>query len=89
VGTLADTVRQTQAEFIQSDLQLAFTFVEMAKTYRTLGRLDAAEQAVRHTRKAYHTIRHMIAVGKFDKQTVAELTGQCDDLERALSALGN
>lgn len=72
-------------EFLYTEVQLGFTFIDMAATERDFGNLDHFEHAKRDVKKAIDTIRHFLDRVE-NTETRAGLSDRCTDLERALAA---
>ncbi len=80
--------RQQLVEFLETEVQLGFTFVEMAATERDLGNTEHFELAKGDVRRAVDTIRHFLARVQ-DAAARSALSDRCTELERALATLSS
>jgi hypothetical protein len=78
--------RQQLLEFLNTEIQLAGTFSEMAATVRDLGNQEHYAHAKGDVKKAVDTIRHFLGRVE-DEETRAAIGERCAELERVLATL--
>jgi hypothetical protein len=78
--------RQQLVEFLNTEIQLAGTFTEMAATERDLGNQEHFAHAKADVKKAVDTIRHFLGRVE-DEETRAAISERCAELERVLTTL--
>jgi hypothetical protein len=78
--------RRQLVDFLETEIQLGFTFLDTAATARDLGHLAHFEQAKKDARKAADTISYFLDRVE-DSETRATIHRRCMELEGALAAL--
>jgi hypothetical protein len=72
--------------FLHTELELGSTFIDIARTERSMGNSEHFQHAKRDAKKAIESIRHFL--GRLQKEELRRsLTRRCDELERSLAAL--
>lgn len=77
--------RRQLVDFLETEIQLAFTFLDSAAIARDSGSLEHFEQAKKDARKAIKTVWHFLDQVE-DKEAHAAIQRRCKELEDALAA---
>jgi hypothetical protein len=85
---LRDELGRVQRDFLEADLSLAATFVDIAKRRYEDGESQKADWSKRHAEAALRTVRYFIATTSLLSGAVVDsLAQRCDELEQILARL--
>ena len=83
---LREAHQQNLRGFVEVELDLGFTFVELALTERDQNNLEHFQHAKHHAEKALAAIRKFV-VEIQDPETRTKISQRCDQLAEAVAAL--
>jgi hypothetical protein len=87
---LRSRARQTLLDYLDADLTLAMTFVDVARGHYRRGNSPVGDRCKSHAEVALRTVRHFIATTNFiAKVDRYSLTQGCDRLEREIATLAH
>jgi len=84
---------QSRVDFLQTDLELCFTFADLAKTERGIGDLDAAHRLLEKAELGYVTMAGILPAVESAGQKIeiqeklTELRGRLDREQQCLNGL--
>ena len=81
---LPENLTKNLFEFLNNDLDLATTFVQVAKTELSMDDREHAARALAKARRALQTVRHFLVKPGLSAEQVALLTDRCYVLESAI-----
>jgi hypothetical protein len=85
---LANHFEKLRLDFIRTDLEVCFTFVDIVKTEYAMGNLDHAERTLAQAEKGYSTLCRLMAQTKgLQQETQNELQARIERLRERLDGL--
>ncbi len=78
--------RRQLVDFLETEIELGFTFLDTAAIARDSGSLEHFEQAKKDARKAIKTVWHFLDQVE-NKEAHAAIQRRCHEMEGALAAL--